>query len=106
MIRLQIDHFDELRLSGVILRIDGEIRGFCYGTCLGDTYDVIVEKADRDIPHSYKVLRQESTRQCAQGCAWVNMEEDLGLPGLRALKNAYKPDHLLNKFIVTERKPG
>ena len=106
MIQLQMDHFDELHLSGVILRIDGEIRGFCYGTNLGDTYDVIVEKADRDIPHSYKVLRQESTRQCAQGCAWVNMEEDLGLPGLRALKNAYKPDHLLNKFIVTERKPG
>ena len=106
MISLQMDHFDELHLSGVILRIDGKVCGFCYGTSLGDTYDVIVEKADRDIPHCYKVLRQQSTLLCAQGCAWVNMEEDLGLPGLRALKNAYKPDHLLNKYIVTEREIG
>lgn len=103
MIDSQIAHFDALRLSGVILRIDGVVCGFCYGTRLGDTYDVIVEKAERAIPHSYKVLRQESTRQCAAGCEWVNMEEDLGLPGLRALKKAYKPDCLLRKYIATER---
>ncbi|MBR6185381.1 MAG: DUF2156 domain-containing protein [Clostridia bacterium] len=104
MIDFQIAHFDTLRLSGVILRIDGAVCGFCYGTPLGDTYDVIVEKADRGIPHCYKVLRQESTKQCAAGCRYVNMEEDLGLPGLRALKMAYKPDRLLRKLIVTERK--
>lgn len=106
MISFQMAHFDELHLSGVILRIDGTVRGFCYGTNLGNTYDVIVEKADRQIPHSYKVLRLESTRRCAQGCEWVNMEEDLGLPGLRALKNAYRPERLLNKYIVTEREIG
>ena len=103
MIDIQMAHFDELHLSGVILRIDGRTCGFCYGTKLGDTYDVIVEKADRSVPHSYKVLRQESAKQCASDCNYVNMEEDVGVPGLRALKQAYKPERLLRKFIVTER---
>ena len=104
MIDFQIAHYDELHLSGVILRIDGVVRGVCYGTKLGDTYDVIVEKADRSVPHSYKVLRQESAKQCAADCLFVNMEEDVGVPGLRTLKNAYKPERLLRKLVATERE--
>ena len=104
MIDWQIARFDALHLTGVILRIDGRTCGFCYGTNLGNTYDVIVEKAERTVPHSFKVLRQESAKQCAADCTYVNMEEDVGLPGLRALKNAYKPEYLLKKFIVTERE--
>ncbi|MCM1135218.1 MAG: phosphatidylglycerol lysyltransferase domain-containing protein [Clostridium sp.] len=104
MIRRQFAHFDELALSGVVLRIDGIVKGFGYGTKLSDTcYDAIVEKGDRDIPHIYKVLRQESVKQCAMDCAYVNMEEDVGVPGLRALKYAYQPEFLICKYIVTER---
>ena len=103
MIDMQMSKYDALHLSGVILRIDGEIRGFCYGTKLGNTYDVIVEKADRSVPHSFKVLRMESAKQCAADCEFVNMEEDVGLPGLRAIKMAYKPEFLLQKMIATER---
>lgn len=103
MIDMQMAKYDALHLSGVILRIDDEIRGFCYGTKLGNTYDVIVEKADRSVPHSFKVLRMESAKQCAADCEFVNMEEDVGLPGLRALKMAYKPEFLLQKMIATER---
>ena len=103
VIVLQMAHFDELHLSGINLKVDGNMCGFCYGTKLGDTYDVIVEKADRSIPHSYKVLRQESAKRCAGDCTYINMEEDLGIPGLRALKLAYKPEFLLKKYIVTEK---
>lgn len=104
VIDFQMAHFDALHLSGVILRVDGVTHGFCYGTKLGDTYDVIVEKADRAVPHSYKVLRQESAKQCAADCLFVNMEEDLGVPGLRDLKIAYKPERLLRKLTATERE--
>ena len=103
MIERQFEHYDELHLSGIILYVDEVFRGFTFGTKLGDTYDVIVEKADREIPHSYKVLRQESVKRCAADCTFVNMEEDLGIPGLRALKMAYKPEKLLKKYIVSEK---
>ncbi len=105
MIERQLSHFDQLHLSGVILRIDGTVRGFGYGTAVSDScYDAIVEKADKSIPHIYKVLRQEATKQCALACFTVNMEEDLGVPGLRAIKQAYRPFYLLRKYIVTEKQ--
>ena len=105
MIAKQLRFFDELRLSGVVLRLDGEIRGFGYGTKLNDRcYDAIVEKGDRSLENAYKVLRQESVKQCAMDCACVNLEEDVGVEGLRALKLAYQPEYLLRKFIATERE--
>lgn len=104
MIEMQLAHFDALHLSGVVLRIDGAVAGFGYGTKLNDTYyDAIIEKGDRDVKHIYKVLRQESVKQCAMDCTYVNLEEDVGVPGLRALKYAYRPEFLLNKYIAMER---
>lgn len=102
-IRLQLEHFDDLHLSGVVLRLDGRVRGYGYGTKLSDSfYDALIEKGDRELEYAYRVLRQESVKQCCMDCAFVNLEEDVGVEGLRALKNAYQPDHLIEKYIVTE----
>ena len=102
-IERQLAIFDELHLSGIVLRIDGEVHGFGYGTKLSDEmYDAIIEKGDRDVPDIYKILRQESVKQCAVVCPYVNLEEDVGLPGLRAVKLAYQPEYLIDKYIVTE----
>ena len=104
MIKNQLEHFDDFGLSGIVLRIDGQVYGFGYGVKLSDThYDAIIEKGDREIPHIYKVLRQESVKQCATDCAYVNMEEDIGIEGLRALKMAYKPEYLLSKYIAVQK---
>ena len=104
MIEKQLESFELLGLSGIVLRIDGVVRGFGYGVKLSDThYDAVIEKGDRNVPHIYKVLRKESVRQCAMDCTYVNMEEDVGIPGLRALKLAYKPEYLLSKYIATQR---
>ena len=105
MIESQLMNFDKMHLSGIVLRIDGQVYGFGYGTKLNDTcYDAIAEKGDRSVPHLYKVLRQEAVKQCALDCIWVNVEEDLGIQGLRELKFAYHPEYLLRKFIATERE--
>ena len=104
MIIKQLDHFDELHLSGIVVRIDGVIHGFGYGTRLSDGfYDAIAEKGDRNVQHIYKFPRQQSVRMFAMDCKYVNLEEDVGAEGLRALKLAYRPEYLLRKFIVTER---
>ncbi len=104
MIGFQLDHFDRLRLSGILVRIDGKVKGFGYGTKLSPSfYDAIIEKGDRSVPHIYRVLRSESVRQCAMDCTYVNMEEDLGIPGLRAVKHLYKPDFIIKKYIAVEK---
>lgn len=37
----------------------------------------------------------------ALGCKFINWEQDLGLPGLRTLKQGYKPVKLLKKYKIT-----
>ena len=104
-IRKQLAHFSRWRLSGTVLRLDGRIIGFCYGTKLNDTcYDVLIEKGVRDIPGVYRVLRQESTKLNVSPSSYINFEEDLGIPGLRKIKESYDPAFLLAKYIVTERQ--
>lgn len=34
---------------------------------------------------------------------WLNLEQDLGLPGLKKAKQAYQPDHLLLKWEIKNR---
>ena len=103
MIARQLGAFDALRLRGVVLRIDGAVAGFAYGTKLdGDCYDAIAEKGDRSVPNVHKVLRRETARLCAADCAYVNLEEDLGIPGLRTMKTAWHPAFLLRKSAAEE----
>ena len=50
-IRRQIDNFNRLHITGTVIRIDGRLSAFCYGTPLnGQYYDVLIEKGDRAIP--------------------------------------------------------
>lgn len=104
MIDRQLAHFDDLKLTGIVLRIDGWVEGISYGTRLSSKYfDGLVEKGNRSIPHISKVLRMESAKQCAGDCEYFNMEEDVGVPGLRVVKMSYCPEYLLRKFIASER---
>lgn len=103
-IEKQLANFETLRISGLILRIDGAIQGFVYGAPIsGNCYDVLIEKGNREIPHIYRVLHQDIVRMCAMDYMYINREEDVGVPGLRASKLSYKPDILLTKYIVEEK---
>ena len=107
VIARQLADFERLRLSGVVMRIDGSVRGYGYGVKLSeDCYDALIEKGDRSLTYAYRVLRQESVKQCAMAQKYVNLEEDLGIEGLRALKTAYQPEFLLRKFVATEIPSG
>ena len=107
MIKMQLSVFDKLGLSGIVLRIDGAVCGFGYGSRLSDDfYDAIIEKGDKNVPYIYKVLRMESVKQCAMECKYVNMEEDVGIEGLRALKYSYRPAYLLDKNIAIQKDGG
>ena len=102
-ILLGLEHFFELGLSGITVRIDGEMAGYAYGARLSDTgYDVMIEKGNRAFTDIYRVLNRDLVRLCCEGIAYINREEDLGEEGLRRAKLSYKPDILLKKFIARE----
>ncbi len=103
-IRKQIWNYDKLGISGTVIRIDGNVKAFCYGVGLNDDYyDVLIEKGDREYSGIYRVLRQESTKLNVTGYKYVNFEEDVGVPGLRRLKESYGPEFLIGKYRVTEQ---
>lgn len=102
-IRRGLAHFEELNLRGVTVRVGGELMGYAYGAPLNDDcFDVIIEKGDRSIPDVYRVLNRELVRLCCGEYDFINREEDVGVPGLRRAKLSYRPDKLLEKFIVKE----
>ena len=101
-----IAHFFELGFSGIVVFVDGRLVGYAYGVPLSDDYyDVIIEKGDRRISDIYRVLNRELVRMCCQNFSWINREEDVGVEGLRKAKLSYKPDRLIEKYLVTEVTP-
>ncbi|MBQ7593137.1 MAG: DUF2156 domain-containing protein [Synergistaceae bacterium] len=101
-----LDNFSALGLSGIILFIDGEVKGYAYGAPLSEkVFDGIVQKGDRNITNIYKVLTfAEATRLRSDGYEYLNMEEDLGIEGLRSMKTRYQPAYMIEKFILTENE--
>ena len=102
-IQTALDNFFALGLSGIVLFIDGSIKGYAYGAPLSEkVFDAIVEKGDKNIPNIYRVLNREFSRLCCEGYEYINREEDLGIEGLRTTKTRYKPEYMIEKFILNE----
>lgn len=94
-----LTHYAALGLTGVLLRLDGQVVGYSYGCPIGaQTYDILVQKAAPDIKYLYRVVFQDTVQRCAMDFDLVNAEEDIGLDGLRRLKLSYRPALLLRKF--------
>lgn len=105
MLALQIANFEKLGLGGVVLRVDGAVGGFAYGAKLNDDcVDGMIEKADRGLLQAYKVLTQEFAKLYAPACKLLNMEEDVGVSGIRSMKMNYKPLYILHKYIAVQKQ--
>lgn len=97
-ILLDMDRFWELDLEGILLRIGGLVEGYAYGSVLpGGAFDVMVLKGNLDYRFVWRALLRELARFCVGKAAYLNLEEDLGLPGLRENKLSYQPCALMEK---------
>lgn len=95
--------FEELGMSGGILRVDGVIAAFTVGEAINeDTFVVHIEKAYADMDGAYTVINQQFVENEVLGhYQYVNREDDVGVEGLRKAKLSYKPVFLVEKGIVT-----
>lgn len=95
-ILLDMNHFEELDLEGILLRIGGTVEGYAYGSVLpGGAFDVMVLKGNLDFRFVWRALLRELARYCVDKATYLNLEEDLGLPGLRENKLSYQPCALM-----------
>ncbi|MEG0460024.1 MAG: phosphatidylglycerol lysyltransferase domain-containing protein [Gordonibacter sp.] len=103
-ILLDLDHFRELDLEGILMRIGSQVEGYAYGSLLpGGAFDVMVLKGNLDYRYIWRVLLREQAGAVLGRAPYLNLEEDLGLPGMRENKMSYQPCALLEKFIATPR---
>lgn len=100
-----LHHFEELGLTGGILRVNGEIAAFTYGMPINqDTFGIHAEKADTRIEGAYAMINQEFARRIPEQYLYLNREEDLGIEGLRRAKLSYQPAILLEKYSICRKE--
>lgn len=90
--------------SGALLRDgSGRIVAFTIGETIGDTLFVHIEKMDHDVPGAGETINKLfAARMLAEypGLRYINREEDVGDPGLRAAKLSYHPAMVMPKYNV------
>lgn len=97
-----LTQFAELELSGGIIRIEGNIKAFTVGEALSaDTVVIHIEKADPEVVGLYQMINREYLAHAWSHMEFVNREEDMGIPGLRAAKMSYRPVRMVEKYCAS-----
>ena len=100
------DRWDRLGLTGGTIWVDGKMVAFTFGCPINHTtFDVCVEKADTNYEGSFSIINQEFVKHLPEQYVYINREEDMGEEGLRRAKLSYKPDILLEKHVIMEKRP-
>lgn len=95
--RLALDytlrHFTELNQQGLVIKVnDTPVAFSIYEKLNHNTADVHYEKADRNFKGLYQLINRETSKIILEsGYEFINREEDINLPGLRAAKQSYYP---------------
>lgn len=93
---------EALGLSGVVVLVEGEVKGFALGERLnGDTAVCHFEKGDLFMDGLSQLLDREFNRLLFPDCRYLNREQDLGEASLRESKLSYHPVEMVKKYRVT-----
>lgn len=96
-----LKYYDAFNLSGGALSIDGEIRAVALGGMLNkDMLVMHILKADPQITGLYQTMLNEYLRRHGSAVSTVNLEQDLGIDGLRKSKLSYHPLRLEECFTL------
>ncbi|MFH1238628.1 MAG: phosphatidylglycerol lysyltransferase domain-containing protein, partial [bacterium] len=99
--RQALENYQLLGLKGGIIEVDKKIVAFSLGEKLNKNTAVIhFEKVDEDYQELAAVINQEYAAAECGNYQYINREEDLGEPGLRASKLSYHPAYLVDKYYI------
>lgn len=100
-----LDHLDELGLSALTIKVDGQIGALSmFERMSQDTALIHFEKGLSEYPGIYKMINLEAAIRLAPDFTYINRESDMGVPGLREAKLRYHPHHLVEVYTATKPK--
>ena len=96
-----LENFNELELTGALLRKGGQVVAFTIGEEMNEKlFCTHFEKAFADIRGAYPMINREFAKRTLTQYEYINREEDTGDEGLRKAKMSYKPEKLLTKYTA------
>ena len=100
-IKTMIDNFELFELLGGGIKIKEKICAFALGQRLNnDTIVIDVLKAQPDISGLYQAMNNGFLSKYQNDFKFVNLEQDLGLEGLRKAKLSYHPVRIIKKIKI------
>jgi len=94
-------HYGELEFLGGAILINKALKGFILGSYLNpDTVCAHFSYTDPEIPGISQILLWEACRRTFSSYTYINLEQDLGIPGIRRAKLSYHPLRLEKKFEI------
>ncbi len=99
--RLALDFYQELGLSGIAIRAEGKIGAISLFEGLNqDTALVHFEKGLPDCKGIYRAVNAEAARLLARDYTYINRESDMGVQGIREAKMRYHPHHMVEVNLL------
>ncbi|MBU0672504.1 MAG: DUF2156 domain-containing protein [Candidatus Margulisbacteria bacterium] len=94
-------YYDDLKMIGSALLIDKKVKGFMIGSQLNKrTVSAHFQYAHPALRGIFQTLLWEACNKTFQNFTHINLEQDLGIPGLRKAKLSYYPLKLEKKFEI------
>lgn len=96
-----LNDFEKLNLSGALFLSNDEPCGFIMGEFAGESSFVIhFAKGDTEKKGIYQYMFQAYARDFCEEAQIINLEQDMGMEGLRKTKHSYQPDLMLHKYRI------
>ena len=101
-IREMIANCAEFDLVAGAIRVERKICALAIAQRLNpNTLVMHVLKANPNIPGLYQLIFNEFLSREARGYEFVNLEQDLGVEGLRKSKLSYHPSGMIKKYKIS-----
>lgn len=99
-----LSNFDGLGLRGCAVRINGTVQGICVAEECGEQILVHIRRCNKMFVGIYPAILQLLLCRAFENTEanLVNLQDDVGLIGLRKAKLSYHPSMLLKKYFIYE----
>lgn len=102
--QLLLNHKDTLEITGVITYVNGSPFAMAAGFPLSEnSFDIAFSKSVNKIPGLQDYTRQALARIIPDNFTILNGEDDLGIPGLRQIKELMRPIGQIEMFEVIKK---